>query len=190
MESIKVTPYSATIRQKSNSLPRRVSTIFPQRSITSLKPKLIRNSLLNLLISIIIVFIALFENNRYSQAIIKVDLFNLYLRIGIISLSLVQFCLLAHYWSLRVKINEAYFISYSKSGIFAGNNCKKLIIFEFSLVFIIQPYGFNEIIYESATSLVTLDDMITVLILSRSYFLIKFLYDSSYFNSNRAQWIA
>ena len=86
-------------------------------------------------------------------------------------------------------MNEAYNKSYCHNGIISGNNNKKLVIFEFFISLISYPYSYNEVVYNHEGTVLTLDDTITILMLLRVYFLFKFLYDMSYYNSNRAQWV-
>ncbi|OMJ77933.1 hypothetical protein SteCoe_22371 [Stentor coeruleus] len=146
-------------------------------------------TMLTVLLSILSIFIAVVENRSHKVRVITVNSFTISLRLALMGTSLLQGVLLIVYWSLRSKVNKAYSIFFSKSGVFAGSDCKKLMIFEFILISIVQPYTFNIVILDNDYSFITLDDLITICVLCRSYFLFKLLYDASYYNSYRAQWV-
>lgn len=184
----KVYPEKAILKKKT-ALPRRIRTMFPQKNISDLKPKIITSSLACLIISVVSIIVTLIENLSFERGDHHISEYRLYLRLCLFGLSLIQIFFLIHYWTLRGKINDGYEEYYANSGVFLGNNYKKLVVFEFTLAMIAQPYTFDTILYKSEFTYITFSDMISVLILFKCYFLFKFLYDSSYYNSYRAQWI-
>lgn len=189
MDQIKVFPDSGARWTNYNAFPRRVKTIFPKKNIGHLKPKMITCTMLTVLLSALSIFIAVVENRAHKVRVITINSFTYSLRLALIATSFLQGLLLIFYWSLRSKVNKAYNMFFSKSGVFAGNDCKKLMTFEFILISIVQPYTYNIVIFDNDYSFVTLDDLITICVLCRSYFLFKLLYDASYYNSYRAQWV-
>lgn len=185
----KITPFSFPSMGRSERFPRRVSTVFPQIPIKDLKPNMKKSSFTILFSSILCIILSLHQNSAYSLSNHNPSKIQLSERITISILSLLQILTLGHYWSLRVKMNEAYNKSYCHKGIISGNNNKKLVLFEFFISGISYPYSYNEVIYNNEGTILTLDDIITILMLLRIHFLFKFLYDISYYNSNRAQWV-
>lgn len=185
----KILPLELLSQNRSVHFPRRVSTIFPQIPVTDLKPKLKRMSFIVLLLSCLCIILSLDQNLAYSKNTLAPSLIQLSERVTIIVLNLAQILALIQYWLLRVKMNEAYNKSYCYKGILSGNSNKNLVIFEFIISSLCYPYKYNTIIYNNDGTVLTLDDLITILMFSRIYFLFKFLYDISYYNSNRALWV-
>ena len=186
----KVVPLNDDTFYRFSTLPRRINTIFPQKNIKTIKPQLIMNSFSTMLLNLLIIVLAVAENNSYAEKNITISISLLYARIVMIAISVLQIFLLVHYWSLRLKFNAAYNKSFIISGFFKGTDCKKLIIFEFFITIIVQPYKFNTVLINDSNVFITLDDLITLISLLRLHFLFRFIYDISYYNSIRAQWIA
>lgn len=185
----KILPLDLITMNRQTHFPRRVSTIFPQIPVKDLKPKMKKLSFVVLFSSFLCIVLGLDQNLAYTKNSLTPSQIQLSERVTIIILSLVQILALIQYWHLRVKMNEAYNKSYYTKGILSGNNHKNTVIFEFTISSLVYPYNYNTIIYNNEGTVLTLDDLITILLFSRIYFIFKFLYDVSYYNSNRAIWV-
>ena len=93
----KIVPQIYAPISRYNSLPAKLATVFPQMDVSDLKPQLIANSFVTLVISFLIITTALLENSSYIGKNTEVTIYLLYMRIVIIALSGIQFCLLIHY---------------------------------------------------------------------------------------------
>lgn len=184
-----IVPENRKFMNRRASLPERVGTIFPAIDVTYTKPHIIANSSIMLLLSLLSIFVALIENGSYESKDLQVNPFQLSCRVCIIFTTITQIGLLCHYWHLRTKLNKSYSVTYSATNTFSGSNCKKLLASEFAITCIIKPLYFNPVLYETNLIFFTLDDLLTILILFRTYFIFRFIYDFSYFNSTKARWV-
>ena len=170
-------------------VPKRVNTIFPAKPIKPLKSKMITYSLATLLLNILALAISVHENSLLGQNDLEINETQLYERMAVNVLSCLQGIVNLNYWILHVKIDKAYNKEYIKNNLIKGNSNKRQVIFELITTFFIYPWNYNKVIYQDESFFISLDDVVTLLNLLRVYYIYKFVYDYSDYNSIRAHWV-
>jgi hypothetical protein len=185
----KIFPGFSQTELQNFKFPRRIQTIFPAKPIKPLKMKLIKYSLLTLLLNLLTLIIAVHENTEFGDRDVQVKDTQLHERMAVLVLSCLQGLVNINYWTIHVKIDKAYNKEYIKKSLIQGNSHKKQAIFEILTTFFIYPYNYNAVIYSDTSLFLTIDDFVTLLNLLRVYFVYKFIYDYSEYNSVRAHWV-
>ncbi|CAG9328344.1 unnamed protein product [Blepharisma stoltei] len=175
-----------------NSIPKKVSTVFPQLDVSKLKIRTRWNSIITAILNVLIILLLYKENEEFNSNQHKSNISENLLRIFIIFLSAISISLVIQYWSIKLYQKKAYRECHVSSGFWEYPKIRNWMLLEIIFCCInVPPYcdwtfTFKQL---NTSSIMSADDIIVSLSFIRLYFVFKMMYECSTYSSRRAEYV-
>lgn len=178
--------YNKNIKKK---IPKHTKTVLPTININKLKTGQKFNTLLTFLISLFIVIGNIYQSDEFYNQNYELTTDINIVRIFLVALTGLQIVLVVFYYKNALKIKISYKILSKHSAVYQDKDILARLILELLISIIVIPPYFEYTFIVSQLSIystLSTSDILLALIFLKTYYLFKFVYEISFYNSTRS----